>query len=79
MLFHCILRVSKYCLMVFTDVFEVHGVCFQLVFQPFWFCCACHKMITLDDDSTANKCKVTDNEMHASVGVAVDTTLQVGF
>ncbi|OZC10344.1 zinc finger, C2H2 type [Onchocerca flexuosa] len=33
-------------------------------------------MITLDDESTANNCKVTENELHTSAGIDVDSSLQ---
>ncbi|KAL3982501.1 hypothetical protein ACH3XW_47415 [Acanthocheilonema viteae] len=36
-------------------------------------------MITLDDESTTNNCKVIENEVHASVGVDVDSALQTSL
>ncbi|VIO87105.1 Uncharacterized protein BM_BM5093 [Brugia malayi] len=36
-------------------------------------------MITLDDESMANNCKVTENEVHTSVGVDMDSTLQTSL
>lgn len=36
-------------------------------------------MITLDDESTTNNCKVTEGEVHASLGVDVNSALQVVF
>uniref|UniRef100_A0A0R3RXS7 C2H2-type domain-containing protein n=1 Tax=Elaeophora elaphi TaxID=1147741 RepID=A0A0R3RXS7_9BILA len=47
--------------------------------QPFCFRGACYKMITLDDESTTNNCKVTENEVRASVGVDVDSALQTSL
>ncbi|CAG9535399.1 unnamed protein product [Cercopithifilaria johnstoni] len=36
-------------------------------------------MITLDDEATANSCKITENEVHPSVGVDVDSALQTSL
>uniref|UniRef100_A0A1I8ECF5 C2H2-type domain-containing protein n=1 Tax=Wuchereria bancrofti TaxID=6293 RepID=A0A1I8ECF5_WUCBA len=50
-----------------------------VLLQPFCFRSAWYKMITLDDESTANNCKVTENEVHTSVDVDMDSALQTSL